>query len=316
MHIKNVHKILQSATEVAEIFREAREKNQLDHLKSLDAIEDLVYDLKNLKHLIQTGENVFRETKSRHIITFTEVKIGIDPENLSPDLLNSFLSDLSETFQISPRDIYFLGYRFGSTELLLAIEGKQPVIPDDYSNKLAQYKLEHVRPWEKIPDKLTFISCSDEDIATGKDILRFLTKENFEPWLEQESIWIGERIPSAITKAFEKSTGFVFCFSKSSINPQRLYKWEFLHAVMKAEQDYKDGLYLFPVRIGTCETPDEIKEYRVLDWEDGKNWSKLLGALWEGLRRRKNARYDAVFAGQPGLPLGLAGDHQGSGTGQ
>lgn len=48
-----IGKILKSSTEVAERFQEAREAKRLDRPKCTDSLEDHIYDLKNLKHLIE-----------------------------------------------------------------------------------------------------------------------------------------------------------------------------------------------------------------------------------------------------------------------
>lgn len=48
-----LEKILQSATTVAERFQEAREKKRLDRPNTTSPLEDLIYDLKNLKHVIE-----------------------------------------------------------------------------------------------------------------------------------------------------------------------------------------------------------------------------------------------------------------------
>lgn len=44
---------IQKATRVAENFQEARENNKLNRPKTTDAIEDLSYTLKNLKHIVE-----------------------------------------------------------------------------------------------------------------------------------------------------------------------------------------------------------------------------------------------------------------------
>ena len=48
-----IGKILKSSTDVAERFQEAREAKRLDRPKCTDSLEDHIYDLKNLKHLIE-----------------------------------------------------------------------------------------------------------------------------------------------------------------------------------------------------------------------------------------------------------------------
>ena len=86
-------------------------------------------------------------------------------------------------------------------------------------------------------------------------------------------------------KAVNMSTGFVLCFSNNSINQQRFHEWEVTQAIQKAEDRFRDGIYLIPVRIDNCDIPDQIAEYKVLDWKQGENLDKLERSVREGLRR-------------------------------
>lgn len=53
MRRNSIEQILSSATAVAGKFQEARENNRLDRASCTDALENLIYAIKNLAHLIQ-----------------------------------------------------------------------------------------------------------------------------------------------------------------------------------------------------------------------------------------------------------------------
>ena len=98
---------------------------------------------------------------------------------------------------VPAEEIYFLGYRPGSTDVLTGVGRTPSGIPNKVPPTLEEYGLDGLETWTQVPDVLTFINCDDLDLEVGKEIFDCLMSANLNPWLQQQNIEFGEHIPTA-----------------------------------------------------------------------------------------------------------------------
>ena len=218
-------------------------------------------------------------------ISFYEITLDIDINNISKDLLNSFRRDLAKALRIGEETIDIIGYRPSSIGLLIAIGIADFTIPQRIKTVLGEYKLKDLVPWAKTREILTFISYSRKDEIIIYEIYHYLKEENLNPWLDQEDILGGEKWKLAIQRAIKNSSGFVFGLSENSRNPRGTLLWERRMGLNLVEKMPDEAIYLVPLRLDSCEIPPSISELNVIDWDKGKNREKLSQSLKEGLKR-------------------------------
>ncbi len=222
------------------------------------------------------------------IVSFIEFTLGLDPEELTEDLLNSFRRALAKELDVSSEDIVFLGFKPGSIGLLVAIRRFAVTIPENIQSILPEFKVREYLAWNKIPDTLTFISYSREDSSAVDTVYYFLKSENLNPWLDRVDLLGGEHWDYRILETINNSTGFVFCLSNNSLaglNKKTTLFKELEAALVKDKKLGVGGIFLIPLRLDMCDIPEIISDLHALIWDAEKE--KLIVSLRKGLRRNR-----------------------------
>jgi hypothetical protein len=132
-----------------------------------------------------------------------------------------------------------------------------------------------------------FISYARIDVDAVQVIYNGLLKENHYPWMDIHNIKGGENWLRAIYKAIKESEIFVAVLSHNSVSRRGVIQKELKKALDKWEGMLPDDIYIIPVRLDDCPIPELLKDFHVIDWEDGKGKDKLLEAIQVGLERRQ-----------------------------
>ncbi len=132
-----------------------------------------------------------------------------------------------------------------------------------------------------------FINYSRIDQEAAEKIYKLLDEAGHSPWMDVHSIQGGEIWLNAIDKAISECELFIAVLSQNSVNRRGVLQKELKTALDKWDEMLPDDIYLIPIRLDECPIPDRLKNFQVLDWEDGKHKDKLLQAIQVGLQRRK-----------------------------
>lgn len=239
---------------------------------------------------VSIGEQEFT-LSSDDLVIFFELTFDIDPDDLTPELLESYRNSIAAELDIPSEDIVFLGYRPGSSKILTAI--KHTVVS---TIKLLSLSIAKVKMWYSIPERLTFVSYAHEDYSTVKEIIDFLDDRGFNPWYDKQNIFVGERWWKAIEQAIERSTAFLLCLSQTSTKPRSVLQAEIEKGLGKLKTLPSNSIYFLPVRIDNCDVPAEFADRQWHDWNHGKEPDVLANSLLEGLRRHIEERDKAAQA--------------------
>ncbi len=177
-----------------------------------------------------------------------------------------------------------MGYRFiGMVEVLdtsAAIRGQGLHKLPWFRNRLAHQ-----------PDLLAlsvFLCHSSHDKKAVRDLHRKLLHDGFNPWLDEEKILPGQDWDYEIRKAVRSCDVVLVCLSKTSITKEGYVQHEIQQALNEAEAKPEGTIYLIPVKLEPCDTPDRLRRWQCLDlFSPGSSYEKLLEALGARARSRK-----------------------------
>jgi hypothetical protein len=120
---------------------------------------------------------------------------------------------------------------------------------------------------------------SDEKVVAR--LYKRLLRTGASVWLDQKNLLPGEDWQSEIRRAIQISDIVLVCLSKR-FNKQGGYRHEELRiALEKANLFPQTGIYIIPVRLEECETPEPLRCWQRVDLFEEDGYEKLLAALRE-----------------------------------
>ncbi len=140
-----------------------------------------------------------------------------------------------------------------------------------------------------MPTCQIFLSYARKDKAKVEELYQKLSEAGFKPWMDTKDILPGERWRLAIPKAIRSSDFFLVCLSVNSVDKRGWIQKEIKEALDIWQGMLDSDIYLIPVRLEDCKTPESPESLRYFQWvdlfeEDG--WSRLVKAIREGMKRR------------------------------
>lgn len=137
-----------------------------------------------------------------------------------------------------------------------------------------------------------FISYARADVQKVEGLYQRLSDAGFKPWTDKKDIVPGEMWKNAIKRAIRASDFVFICLSTSSVGRRGMIQREIKEALDMWQEKMEDDIYLIPVRLEDCEVPESLGHFQYVDLFDEGGWTKLLGAIQEGLARRPKSDND------------------------
>jgi hypothetical protein len=106
-------------------------------------------------------------------------------------------------------------------------------------------------------ENTVFISYAEEDSKSAKRLYDDLKRTNLTPWLDKESILLGQNWENEIGKAIKNSRYFIALLSANSVAKRGYVQKELKGALEEQDKFPESGIYLIPVRLDDCEMPYE-----------------------------------------------------------
>jgi hypothetical protein len=131
-----------------------------------------------------------------------------------------------------------------------------------------------------------FISYAHLDKEKVVEIHRKLISEGFSPWMDTQ-IHGGETWLTAIEIALEGSDFQLIILSKNSSDRRGEIQVEIKKALEIRDRMLGTDIGLIPVRLEEVEIPRELRGIQWIDLFKPDGWGKLIAALQEGMRRRR-----------------------------
>ena len=133
-----------------------------------------------------------------------------------------------------------------------------------------------------------FLSYAREDYAAVKKLYERLKVAGYQPWMDKVDLLKGDDFTKAIPKVIRETDFFIVCMSTRSVVKRSFVQREIKLALDLFQDKLSSDLFIFPVRLEECETPDHISNFNRTDLfgdEADDEWEALLRSLHEGARR-------------------------------
>ncbi len=133
-----------------------------------------------------------------------------------------------------------------------------------------------------------FLSYAREDYAAVKKLYERLKSAGYQPWMDKVDLLKGDDFSKAIPKVIRETDFFIICLSTRSVVKRSFVQREIKLALDLFQDKLASDLFIFPVRLEECETPDHISNFNWTDLfgnEADDEWAALLRAFAEGARR-------------------------------
>jgi len=113
-----------------------------------------------------------------------------------------------------------------------------------------------------------FLAHASEDKPKVQELYRRLKARGFTPWLDKEDLLPGQMWRDEIAKAVRRSDYFIACFSQNSVEKQSYVQREFRLALNQYAEKAPGTIYLIPLRLDECRSPNLRNEQLGLDLND------------------------------------------------
>jgi hypothetical protein len=131
-----------------------------------------------------------------------------------------------------------------------------------------------------------FLSYTRADEDKVEQLYQRLSAAGFKPWMDTKDILPGEDWEVAIRRAIRHSDFFLACLSANSVNRRGFIQKEIKFALDIWQEMLDSDIYLIPVRLEDCETPEGLRKLMWVDLFAEDGWTRLLEAIRVGLERR------------------------------
>lgn len=124
-----------------------------------------------------------------------------------------------------------------------------------------------------------FLCHASNDKPTVRELYRRLRVDGFEPWLDEEDIFPGQKWQIEIPKAVRKSDVVLVCLSQHSISKAGYVQKEIKFALDVADEQPEGTIFLIPLRLEACEVPERLSDMQWVNLYDEDGYARLLRAL-------------------------------------
>ena len=106
-----------------------------------------------------------------------------------------------------------------------------------------------------------FLSYAREDYAAVKKLYERLKAAGYQPWMDKVDLLKGDDFTTAIPKIIRETDFFIVCLSTRSVVKRSFVQREIKLALDLFQDKLASDLFIFPVRLEECETPDHLPIY-------------------------------------------------------
>jgi len=134
-------------------------------------------------------------------------------------------------------------------------------------------------------DKTIFLGHAREDKTKVHAIYKELVEIGLHPWLDIESLKPGENWDSSIREAIARSSIFLACLSRHSIDKNGYVQKELRLALSELEKKAFNCAYFYPLMLDSSEIPSirvgtvDLADYHAVRYDDKNDWDKFLNHL-------------------------------------
>ncbi len=124
-----------------------------------------------------------------------------------------------------------------------------------------------------------FLCHASEDKHKVRALHRRLTDDNIDAWLDDGRLLPGSGWEREIVRAVRESDAVILCLSPTSVRKRGFVQREVRIAQRAAEEQPEGELFLFPIRLSSCEVPDSLRHLQHIDLQRRGAYARLLSSF-------------------------------------
>ena len=124
-----------------------------------------------------------------------------------------------------------------------------------------------------------FLIHTHRDKEAVHKLYQHLVKDQVNTWLDVESLQPGQDWQHEIRKAILRSEVVIVCLSRSFDKQQGFRHEELKIALEKVNLIPDDEVFIIPVRLEKCETPESLRHLHRVDLFEADGYKKLIRAV-------------------------------------
>jgi len=132
-----------------------------------------------------------------------------------------------------------------------------------------------------------FLNYTSADKLAVEELCDFLESCGVDVWFDKKSLLAGQKWRDEISRAIRKSDIVIVCLSKKAIDKDGYVQKEIKFALDKADEKSEGKIYIIPVRLEKCNTPERLAEYQWVDLFEEDGFERLMYSLHSYAQRLK-----------------------------
>jgi hypothetical protein len=126
-----------------------------------------------------------------------------------------------------------------------------------------------------------FLCHASGDKPVVRELYQWLTRDGFQPWLDEEDLLAGQDWEAEIKRAVHEADVVLVCLSQSATTKRGFVQKEIKFALDVADELPLGTIFIIPVRLEDCSVPDRLGRWHWVDFfpATAKGYEKLLRAL-------------------------------------
>ena len=124
-----------------------------------------------------------------------------------------------------------------------------------------------------------FLCHSSSDKQKVRNLYYNLHADGVAPWLDEEDLLPGQEWEREIPIAVRNSDIVVVCLSQAAITKSGYVQKEIKHALDVADEQPEGTIFLIPLKLEECDTPDRLRRWHWVNLFDEGGYEKLMRAL-------------------------------------
>jgi TIR domain len=131
-----------------------------------------------------------------------------------------------------------------------------------------------------------FLSYAREDEQSVVQIYDYLVSLGHQPWMDQKNLIGGIAWKEEIELEIRRCDMFLMFLSRHSAQKRGIIQREIKAALDKAREFLPSDIFIVPILIEKCETPDDLVKYHWIDLRD-KEWKTKIAQTLEMAERQR-----------------------------
>ncbi len=136
---------------------------------------------------------------------------------------------------------------------------------------------------------LVFICHANEDKDVAQSLSEKLEREGLKPWLSKNCLPVGIPWDEEIERIIKEDIKyFVVLHSEHMAGKRESYFFKEIRWALERWEGFTlDAKFIFPVKFDSTDLIRELENFQSIEWENGKNMSKLVKAIKDDYKKEK-----------------------------